>query len=425
MTAASLNHTAPASRRFSTAWLVVALLVPVALLNYLDRQLLAAMRGSIAHSIPELKQDDHWGMLPALFKWSYAIFSPLGGYIADRFSKRWVIAGSLFAWSGATIATGNCHTLGQMEVVRALMGVSEAFYIPAALALITEFHLGSTRSRAIGFHQMGIYCGVIIGGFSGYAAGEPTAAGYNPDQWRHVFDGCGVFGLLYALPLFFLLREPPRHDRAGVPHIGPGAAMKELFTTPSYILLAICFTLPAVPGWVIRDWMPSILREGFGTTQGMAGVLATVFVNVAAIAGAALGGLLADRLVRRTLRGRIFVSAIGLTIIACTLPGMGATTSLTAAVVFLTVYGLGWGCFDCNNMPILSQIARPELRATGYGFMNLISVSLGGVADYGFGMLRKNDVGTGVIFAGFAAAVVVAIVCMLLIKPRNTDTPLP
>jgi MFS family permease len=409
-----------------TAWLVVALLVPVALLNYLDRQLLAAMKTSIGISIPALQDDANWGLLPALFKWSYALFSPLGGYIADRFNKRWVICGSLFVWSAMTIATGNCTSYETMKVVRALMGVSEAFYIPAALALIADFHLGATRSRAVGFHQMGIYIGVILGGFSGYAAGNPDAAGYDADRWRLVFDVCGLVGMAYALPLLFLLCEPPRQAQTAGKKIAPLAAMRELFSTPAYVLLAICFTLPAIPGWVIRDWMPAILKAGFADiTQGMAGVLATVFVNVAAILGAAFGGLLADRWSRRTVRGRIFVSATGLGIIALTLPGMGATASLTAAVVFLTVYGVGWGFFDCNNMPILSQVARPELRATGYGFMNLISISLGGVADYGFGLLRKGGVGTGLIFAGFAAVVAVAIVCMLCIRPRVTEPSIP
>ena len=396
---------------------MVALLVPVALLNYLDRQLMAAMKESIMRSIPTLKSEADWGILPALFKWSYAVLSPLGGYIADRFGKRWIIGGSLFVWSAVTIGTGNCTTFEQLKFMRALMGISEAFYIPAALALITEFHLGPTRSRAVGMHQMGIYVGVILGGFSGYVAGDVRAADYDPDRWRLAFEACGIFGMLYALPLLLLLRNPPAHATAA-PKVSPGQAMRELFSTPAYILLAICFTLPAVPGWVIRDWMPAILREGFGISQGEAGVRATLFVNVAAIAGAAAGGWLADRLCRRTIRGRIFVSAAGLAIIAATLPGMGSTTSLAAAVVFLTVYGLGWGFFDCNNMPILSQIARPELRATGYGFMNFISISFGGLADYGFGWLRDQKVSHGVIFAGFSAAVVIALVCMLSIRPR-------
>lgn len=414
-----------------TAWLVVALLVPVALLNYLDRQLMAAMKTSIGLSIPALADDGNWGLLPALFKWSYAIFSPLGGWLADRFSKRWIICGSLFVWSAVTIGTGNCTSLESMKVMRTLMGISEAFYIPAALALITEFHLGPTRSRAVGMHQMGIYIGVIIGGFSGYAAGNPDAPGYDADQWRLVFDGCGIFGMIYALPLLLLLKNPPARSQASVVKVSPLAAMGELFGSRNFVLLAVCFTLPAIPGWVIRDWMPAILKSGFkDITQGMAGVLATVFVNVAAIAGAATGGLLADRFTRRSPRGRVLVSAAGLIIIAATLPGMGATTSLFAAVVFLSVYGIGWGFFDCNNMPILSQITRPELRATGYGCMNFISISLGGLADYGFGLMRKNGVSTGVIFAGFAAAVAVAVVCMLCIKPtagshEASGTPQP
>jgi MFS transporter, Spinster family, sphingosine-1-phosphate transporter len=413
------NPSEPSAMR--TAWLVVALLVPVALLNYLDRQLLAAMKTSIGISIPALKDDANWGLLPALFKWSYAIFSPLGGYIADRFNKRWIIGGSLFVWSAVTIGTGNCSTYESMKVMRTLMGISEAFYIPAALALISDFHLGGTRSRAIGFHQMGIYIGVIIGGFSGYAAGNPEAPGYNVDQWRLAFDACGIVGMIYAVPLVFLLRDAPRAPGGRGTELSPLSAMKELFSTPSYVLLAICFTLPAIPGWVIRDWMPAILKSGFDISQGMAGVLATVFVNVAAIAGAATGGLLADRFSRKTIRGRVIVSATGLGIIALTLPGMGATTSLVAAVVFLTVYGIGWGFFDCNNMPILSQIARPELRATGYGFMNLISISIGGAADVGFGVLRKSGIGTGTIFAAFALLVVISIVCMLSIRPQMMD----
>ena len=400
-----------------TAWIIVALLVPVALLNYLDRQLLAAMRTSISISIPALQDDANWGLLPALFKWSYAIFSPIGGWLADRYSKRRLIFGSLVVWSGMTIATGNCQSFESMCVVRALMGVSEAFYIPAALALIADFHDGESRSRAVGYHQMGIYIGVTLGGFSGFAAGNPEAAGYVVNQWRMVFDGCGVLGIVYAIPLAMLLRDAPRKEDAkprGVPAL---EAMKELFTNRNFLLLDVCLTLPSIPGWVIKDWMPAILKSEFKITQGLAGALATVFVNFASIIGAASGGLLSDRLNARSERGRVLVSAAGLSIIMCMLLGVGFANGLVAVVVCLTVFGIGWGFFDCNNMPILSQIARPELRATGYGFMNFISISVGGFADQQFGVLRKAGVSNGVLFASFAAAVAVAVVCMLCIKP--------
>jgi MFS family permease len=165
------NHPPPSPLRY--AWFVVALLVPVALLNYLDRQMLATMKTSMVGDIPTIANRADWGLVLGCFKWTYAILSPFGGYIADRFSRRWVIGGSLFVWSLVTWWTGHVTTFNELMVARALMGISEAFYIPAALALITEYHVGHTRSRAVGVHQAGIYIGQIMGGFAGYVADSP------------------------------------------------------------------------------------------------------------------------------------------------------------------------------------------------------------------------------------------------------------
>src|SRR4051812_33979102 len=156
-----------------TAWLAVALLWPVALLNYLDRQLLAAMKFSVMGDIPDVSTDANWGYMLGQFKWVYAVLSPFGGYLADRYSRRLVIAGSLFAWSAVTWWTGHVCTYHDLLWTRTLMGISEAFYIPAALALIADYHSGRTRSRAVGVHQTAIYCGLILGGFGGHAADAP------------------------------------------------------------------------------------------------------------------------------------------------------------------------------------------------------------------------------------------------------------
>src|SRR5580698_1866125 len=155
------------------AWLVVVLLMPVALLNYLDRQMLAAMQASVMSSIPSFGTEENWGFMLGQFKWVYAVLSPIGGYIADRFSRRLTICGSLFVWSAVTWWTGQVVTYNELLWARSLMGISEAFYIPAALALIADYHRGATRSRAVSVHQMAIYCGVIAGGFGGYIADEP------------------------------------------------------------------------------------------------------------------------------------------------------------------------------------------------------------------------------------------------------------
>jgi MFS transporter, Spinster family, sphingosine-1-phosphate transporter len=409
------------SSRF--AWLVVGLLVPVALLNYLDRQMLAAMKFSVMNDIPGIGLEANWGKVLALFKWVYAFLSPIGGYLADRYSRRHVIAGSLLVWSAVTWATGHVATYEQLLATRALMGISEAFYIPAALALIADFHPGQTRSRAVGLHQMGIYAGVIVGGFSGYAA-DTAALG-----WRWAFGVCGMVGIVYAVPLFLVLRNAPHPSGTGEnERASPAEALGELLTNRSFILLVLYFTLPALAGWVVRDWMPAILKAEFGIGQGKAGVSATLFWQVAAIVGAVTGGWLADRWMRKTQRGRIFVSAIGMAMIVPAMFGVGyapQTGLLWVAIVFLILFGLGWGFFDCNNMPILCQIARPRLRATGYGIMNLVSISCGGFADWGFGALRDRQVPLFGIFGVFASAAVISVVLVLLIKPARTDECAP
>lgn len=393
------------------AWFVVALLFPVALLNYLDRQMLATMKASMVHDIPSIANKADWGLVLGCFKWTYAVLSPFGGYVADRFSKRWVIGGSLFMWSIVTWWTGHVSSFNELVAARALMGISEAFYIPAALALISEYHFGSTKSRAVGFHQTGIYLGQILGGFAGYVADSPDYG------WRWAFSTCGMIGVIYALPLLAALRDPVRtvepvaeatEEKRGV--------VRGLLGNRNFILLVLYFTLPAIAGWVVRDWMPEILREKFNLGQGKAGVSAILFVQIASIIGVVVGGTLADRWMKRNNRGRIFTSAIGMVMFLPALFSVGHAPTLTVAIVGLIIFGLGWGFFDCNNMPILTQIARPEWRATGYGIMNLVSISCGGFGDWGFGALRDRHVPLDLIFGAFAGVALLSVVIVLMIK---------
>ena len=402
---------------------MVILLFPVAALNYLDRQMLAAMKTSVMADIPSIGLEANWGFLLGSFKWVYAALSPIGGYIADRFSRRWTIIISLFVWSSVTWATGHVETFEQLLATRALMGISEAFYIPAALALVADFHSSRTRSRAVGIHQMAIYVGVMIGGFSGYVADNPDLG------WRWAFAAAGLVGIIYSIPLMFVLREAPRNlsnttladdsSELNSKRPSPARALVELLSNPSYILLVLYFTLPAMAGWVVKDWMPAILKTQFNIGQGVAGVSATLYVNVAALVGVIAGGWLADRWMRKSMRGRIYVSAIGMICIIPALFGVGNAASLTIAILFLVLFGIGWGFFDCNNMPILCQIVRPELRATGYGIMNLVSISCGGFADWGFGSLRDLHVPLNIIFGVFASVALLSAVLVLLIRPRE------
>lgn len=407
------------------AWLVVGLLVPVALLNYLDRQMLAAMKFSIMADIPTIETEANWGKILALLKWTHAFMSPIGGYIADRYSRRRVISASLLVWSAITWMTGHATSYESLMATRALMGISEAIYIPAALALIADYHAGPTRSRATGLHQMGIYSGVIVGGFSGYAADHPDLG------WRWMFDVCGVAGMLYAVPLYLLLRDTrkPAESNLDEACASPVRAFRQLLGNASFRLLVLYFTLPAMAGWIVRDWMPAILKTEFGIGQGQAGVSATLYWMFAAVVAALGGGWLADRWMKHSNRGRIYTSAIGMVLIVISMAGVGMapqTGQLSLAVLSLVVFGAGFGFFDVNNMPILCQIVRPPLRAFAYGIMNTVSISFGGVADWGFGVSRDAGVPLSATFTLVAGVSFISLWMVLLIRPIYEDaTPVP
>jgi MFS family permease len=403
----------------SAAWLTVALLVPVALLNYLDRQLVATMQRSIIGDVSGIESQEQWGHMLAWFKWTYAAASPFAGLVADRCSKPLIVCLSLIAWSAVTWATGHATSYDHLLATRAAMGLSEAFYIPTALSLIADHHTTATRSRAVGFHQIGIYLGVMLGSLGGFVADSPTLG------WRWGFTTIGLLGIVYAVPLFFLLGEPRGVRSAAsdsTARESPWATAMALLSNRSFLLLLTYFTLPAIAGWVIRDWMPSVLQRDLGLTQGIAGVSAVIWWQGAAIVSAIVGGWLADRWMQTTDRGRIYVSAIGMAAIVPALLGVGlviGSKSLLLAVLFLMLFGFGWGFFDTNNMPILSQIVRPERRAAGYGMMNLASISFGGIADVGFGWLRDQQVSLPVIFGGFAGLAAFSAWLVLCIQPTE------
>ena len=393
----------------SYAWGVVALLWPVVLLNYLDRQMVSSIRSSIRADIPSIANDQDFGTLMAVFMWVYAFLSPVGGFLADKFNRRWMVIGSLFVWSAVTWATGHAQTYSQMLTLRALMGISEAFYIPAALALIADFHTGGTRARAIGIHQSGIYVGLALGGVGGYIA--------QTSSWRNCFTWFGAAGVIYSVVLMLALREGGRQATAKVP-IRIGETYRALWSQPAFWILVVYFTLPAIAGWVTKNWLPTYLADTFQLKQGPAGLSATGYIQIASFVGVLLGGVVADGWMRRTQRGRIYTSALGVLLLVPALLALGYAGSLGVAIFAMILFGLGWGFFDCNNMPILCQIARPEHRATGYGFMNLVSISVGAGATVVLGWMRDQHIPFSIAFAVSAAVALLSALLILFLKPR-------
>jgi MFS family permease len=393
------------------------MLFPVALLNYLDRVMVATMRASIRADIPTIANDAQFGFLMALFMWVYAICSPVGGYLADRYNRRRMVILSLFIWSAMTCLTGCAHTFNQMAWTRALMGISEAFYIPAALALIADFHPGSTRSRAIGVHMCGIYAGQTLGGIGGYIA--------DGSSWRNAFYWFGAAGVLYAIFLTIFLKDrgiSTSESAEKKEQIKIGTTLRALLGAGGFLILVVYFTLPAVPGWAVKNWLPTFLATAFNLKQGPAGMSATGYVTLASFAGALLGGTFADRAMRITPRGRIYVSALGTGMCVPALLILGNAHSLPVAIAGMMLFGLGFGFFDANNMPILCQLVRPEYRATGYGIMNMASIGAGAVFTVAMGAMRDRGVSLGLAFCISAGVALLGGALILLVRPRPVET---
>ncbi|WP_202797452.1 MFS transporter [Chthoniobacter flavus] len=395
------------------AWLVVALLWPVAMLNYLDRQMLATMHLSMQKDIVELQSNEVYGTLMGVFLWVYAFCSPLGGFVADRMNRKWLIVGSLGVWSSVTLLMGTAHDLTTLLWLRRAMGVSEALYIPAGLSLIADYHHGATRSLAIGIHMSGIYVGQALGGVGGWIAQEIS--------WRTAFASCGCVGVAYGIVLAFFLRE--KEDRGAVttsPELradggGPSVAWV------GYIILILCFALPSLPGWAVKNWLPTLLQERFFLDEKSSGLWATISHSGAAFLGVVVGGRLSDYLFKRSVYGRTWVSASGLFLKSVVIIGLGLAPGFGFVIVCSALYGFGFGLFDANSMPILCQVAPPRFRATGYGLMNFFGTAAGALITPYLGKLKDNGTPFAVSFAYCAIPALLAAILMILLRPRDRD----
>jgi MFS family permease len=400
-------------------WLVVCLLWFVALLNYLDRQMLSTMRPFMMEDIEELVSAANFGRLMAIFLWIYAFMSPVSGIIADRLNRKWLIAGSLFVWSFVTLTMGYVQTFNQLYILRAIMGISEAFYIPAGLSLIADYHQGKTRSLAIGIHSTGIYLGQALGGFGATIASVST--------WQFTFHTFGIIGVVYSLLLIIFIKEKKTYDisykektTVKQEFSGLSKCLGVLLGNISFWVILFYFSAPSLPGWATKNWLPTLFSETLQIEMAKAGPMATITMAMSSFAGVLLGGWMSDRWVQRNLRGRIYTGVIGLSFMIPALFLLGFGNSLLPIAAGALLFGFGFGLFDVNSMPVLCQFVSPGYRATGYGFMNLAGISAGALITNILG--KSTDAGNlGTHFALLAIVVVVAILLQLIVLRPKTD----
>ena len=398
-------------------WLVVALLWVVALLNYMDRQMLSTMQGAMKLDIVELQKAEAFGALMAVFLWIYGIVSPFAGVVADRVSRKKLVVGSLFVWSAVTYLMGYATDFTQLYCLRALMGVSEALYIPSALSLIADWHEGKSRSLAIGIHMTGLYVGQAVGGF-----GATIAATFS---WHSTFNWFGIIGIAYSVVLALLLYDKPKAVTVVSPD--PATLMKKesvwrglsvVLSTWAFWVILFYFAAPSLPGWATKNWLPTLFAENLGIPMAEAGPISTITIAASSFIGVIAGGILSDKWVMRNIRGRIYTSAIGLGMTVPALVLLGVGHSIVAVVGAGVLFGVGYGMFDANNMPILCQIISAKYRATAYGIMNMVGVFAGAAVTHILG--RFTDGGNlGTAFAVLGSVVLAALILQLsCLKPK-------
>ncbi len=404
-------------------WVVVGLLWVVALLNYMDRQMLSTMKEAMSHSIPELEKAETFGNLMAAFMWIYGLMSPFAGAIADRMNRKWLIVASLFVWSSVTLLMGFTHDFSTLYILRMVMGLSEAMYIPAALALIADFHTGKSRSLAIGVHMTGLYVGQALGGFGAMLSHHLS--------WESTFIYFGLFGALYALVLATFLHETD----AQLERIKNGAKTNEsqsnglnnvvqsfgkiLSSVPFWGML-IFFTATSLPGWATKNWLPTLFEQNLHLNMQVAGPISTATIALSSFIGVFVGGAISDRWVKTNVKGRVYTSAMGLGMMAPALAFLGFGSSYWSVIGGGFLFGFGLGFFDTNNMPILCQFFSSRYRSTAYGVMNMSGVIAGGYITKMLG--KSTDAGNlGRDFGVMAVVILIVVFIQILILKPKTD----
>ena len=401
-------------------WVVVGLLWVVAFLNYLDRQMLATMKQAMMPDFAELNSAENFGILMAIFLWIYAFMSPLSGIIADRINRKWLIITSLFIWSAVTLLMGFATSFNQLYTLRAIMGVSEAFYMPTAMAMIVDYHQGKNRSLAVGIHMTGIYLGQAMGGF-----GAMISTNFS---WQTTFHSFGIIGTLYSVVLMIFLKEK-RNDEDEQTIKGTFAqefveafkGMRTLLGSISFWVILFYFASPSFPGWATKNWLPTLIASSLKIPMYYAGPLSTITLSLSSLVGVLVGGIISDRWIQRNLRGRIYTGVIGLALTIPSLLLLALSGSIVPIVIGAIGFGFGFGIFDVNNMPILCQFAVPRHRATGYGLMNLVGIASGAFITTFLG--KSADSGNlGRDFAILGIVVLAAIILQLtMLHPKQIN----
>ena len=383
------------------SWLTVALLFFCAGLNYGDRT-------AISSVFPLLQAefgmtDVQLGELGSFFLWSYALGSPFAGMLADRFSRRKLIAGSLAAWSLATLATGFAQSATQLLAIRAVLGLSECAYLPAAVGLIADHHGPLTRGRALGVHLAGLQLGLIAGG---------SLAGYLGQHggWRQPFFVLGAAGLLLSAICAVFLEDVAEPHAA--PKMDAPLQIRRLLSRPLYQLILVEAMLVSVGTWMFYNWMPLYFSETFHMSLAAAGFSGTALLQAAAMLAVLCGSALSDAVAKQSESKRLLLMAVFYLASAPFLLIFAVKNTFTWVSVAVILFAFLRAMGGANEPPILCGMLPARERSTAQGLMNTLNALAGGIGIFAAGWLKK-DFGLGGVFAGVSILMALAAVVAL------------
>jgi MFS family permease len=411
----------------SYKWWVVLMLWTICVCNYADRQ-------AIFSVFPLLEQEMQLtpvelGLLGSAFAWVYGLMAPVAGMVVDRMRRKTAIIGGLHVWSVICLATALSQNFRHLFFFRAAEGLGETFYFPASMSLLSDYHGTRTRSRAMGLHQTSVYVGTIGGGFFAGLIGQHYG-------WRSSFIVFGTLGILLGFVLHWFLIEPRRGaaelegadagDRP-VPQVRLtlGEFLRLVARTPTLLCLMGAFMCANFVAVVLLSWMPKFLFDKFHMSLAMSGLTATIFVQLASMAGAPVGGWLADAWRRRSARGRLAVQMMGVLGGAPFVALCGLTPSVTTVIVALTFWGLFKGLYDANIFAAVFDVVRPEARGTAAGFMNAVGwLAGGGSAPLVIGIIaQRESLGLAIAMAStvYVAAGVLLLVAIVFFVDSDAE----
>ncbi|HEY2358130.1 MAG TPA: MFS transporter [Phenylobacterium sp.] len=420
MTAATTTTTAPKAGA-SYRYLVVGLLAVVYTFNFMDRQILSTLAEPIRKDLG--LSDTALGALGGLtFALFYTTFGIPVAWLSDRFKRVWIMATACGIWSIFTASCGLATNFTQLALSRMMVGIGEAGGSPPSYSLISDYFPAKERGKGLALYSLGVPLGTMLG----VALGAGVAAAYG---WRVAFFVVGLPGVLLALIMLLVVREP---KRGGLDEVALGAdahapappafrVIADFFANRTLLCTAIACGLSAFVGYGMLNFNAPLLMRVKGMTLKEVSLYYSLVVGVTGVIGTFTSGWLADKLSQIDRRWYSWIPAIAFTLTIPALAGLIWAPTWQIALLFVAIPALLNNMYLAPALAVVQNAVPPGQRTMAGAILlfvlNLVGLGggpifLGHVSD-----LAKPHYGNSsllVAYASLAPVIVIAIIAHLV-----------